>query len=232
MRALHIFALCWAVLFGCGCSTTGHVSRPLESGETAVECPAHEDDQCVTLMCMGGDCGFYRCEDITGELEPARFPPARPPVASSAPGSGPRRNWGSGQKLPPGAVMVFPHWNGAPEKLIPPSHQLPAGRFERHHIFPQAKDLAEWFKGRGINIHDYTLPIPRDVHQRIHRGGDRGGEWNNAWREFQERHPRPSKQQIFKHAGELIYRFQLLGGPIRPYHSRTEQGHPEDDAVL
>ena len=27
-------------------------------------------------------------------------------------------------------------------------------------------------------------------------------------------------EEIFKHAGELIHRFQLIGGPIQPYYSR------------
>ncbi len=183
----------------------------------AVECDAPQEDRCVTLLCLGDACGFYRCEDAPGEVELARFPGARPPAAS--PGMGPRRNWGGAGKLPGGAVMVFPNWNDAPERIIPPSHRLPPGRFEKHHLFPQASDLAEWFKLQGVKIHDYTMPIPRDVHQRIHRGGDRGGAWNNAWREFMKAKPGASPEAIYKHAGELIHRFQLMGGPIQPYHS-------------
>ena len=184
----------------------------------AVECDGAQEDRCVTLLCLGDACGFYRCEDAPGEVELARFPPARPPAAA-APESGPRRNWGGAGKLPGGAVMVFPNWNGAPERIIPPSHRLPPGRFEKHHIFPQARDLAEWFEQQGVKIHDYTLPIPRDLHQRIHSGGKRGGEWNNAWREFKEANSNASPEAIYKHAGELIHRFQLMGGPIQPYHS-------------
>jgi len=116
--------------------------------------------------------------------------------------------------------MVFPSWNGAPERVAPSSHWLTPGRWEKHHIFPQARDLAEWFRDRGIRIHDYTLPIPRDLHQRIHKGGEGGGAWNQAWREFRIRNSNASPEEIFKHAGELIYRFQLLGGPIRAYHSK------------
>lgn len=124
-------------------------------------------------------------------------------------------------RLPNGAepVMVFPNWNGPSERRIPPSHQLPPGRFEKHHIFPQADDLARWFARRGVSIHEYTLPIPRDVHQRIHRG-ERGGAWNKAWREFKQSNEGASPEEIFRHAGELIYRFELLGGPVQPYYSR------------
>jgi uncharacterized lipoprotein (TIGR02269 family) len=112
--------------------------------------------------------------------------------------------------------MVFP-WHGNP-KPVPPQRQLTAGRFEKHHIFPQATDLARWFKSKGIDIHQYTLPIPRDVHVRIHSGGARGGAWNEAWREFMNANGGAPKEEVFKHAGELIYRFQLLGGPIQQYN--------------
>ncbi|AEI62822.1 putative lipoprotein [Corallococcus macrosporus] len=189
-------------------------------GHAEVECLEPREDHCVSLLCLGDACGFYQCEDLPGEVELARFPPARPPAAAAAPGSGPRRHWGGGQHLPRGAVMVFPNWNGAPARIIPPAHQLTTGRWEKHHIFPQARDLAEWFEGQGINIHRYTLPIPRDLHQRIHGGGARGGAWNQAWREFRLRNEEATPEEIFKHAGELIYRFQLLGGPLRPYYSR------------
>ncbi|MFP2934670.1 TIGR02269 family lipoprotein, partial [Pyxidicoccus sp. 3LG] len=101
-----------------------------------------------------------------------------------------------------------------------PSRQLTAGRWEKHHIFPQARELAEWFEHQGVKIHDYTLPIPRDLHRRIHGTDGRGGPWNQAWREFRRLNPGASPEAIFKHAGELIYRFQLQGAPIQPYYSR------------
>lgn len=116
--------------------------------------------------------------------------------------------------------MTFPNWNGAPERIIPPSHQLAAGRWEKHHIFPQEQRLQDWFVRQGVKIHDYTMPIPRDLHQRIHNVGGHGGQWNEAWRVFIRSNPGASPEEIFKHAGELIYRFQLIGGPIRPYYSK------------
>jgi uncharacterized lipoprotein (TIGR02269 family) len=116
--------------------------------------------------------------------------------------------------------MTFPNWNGAPEPLIPPSRQLSAGRWEKHHIFPQEEELRLWFELRGVKIHDYTMPIPRDLHLRIHSVGGRGGQWNEAWREFKKHHPRAPPKEIFKHAGELIHRFQLIGGPIQPYYAK------------
>jgi uncharacterized lipoprotein (TIGR02269 family) len=212
MRTIHVLLLS-LLAASLGCSTTP------DAHSAAMECDELQSDQCVTMLCLGDACGFYRCEDAPGEVELARFPPARPPVAA-APGSGPRRNWGGAQNLPRGALMVFPNWNGAPDRLIPPSLQLTPGRWEKHHIFPQARDLAEWFEARGVKIHDYTMPIPRDMHRRIHDKGPSGGLWNEAWREFRRKNETPSPAEIYKHAGELIHRFELSGGPIQPYYSR------------
>ena len=218
MRTLRVLWLSLLAASLLGCSTSPGPSLQQAWDEAAVECDDPEEDRGVTLLCLGDACGFYRCEDMPSDVELARFPGARPPAA--APGSGPRRNWGGAGKLPGGAVMVFPNWNGAPERIIPPSHRLPPGRFEKHHIFPQEKLLREWVEAQGVNIHDYTMPIPYALHRRIHSVGVRGGQWNQAWHRFKDENPGASPSEIYKHAGELIYRFQLMGGPIQPYYSR------------
>ncbi|NOJ96247.1 TIGR02269 family lipoprotein [Corallococcus coralloides] len=197
-------------------------STPLQQrwDEAEAECGDASSDACVTLVCGDTACGFFRCEDVPGEVVLARgLPPRPPPVAvAPAPGSGPRRNWGGSMGLPgnPEPVMVFP-WYGN-TKPVPPQRRLPAGKFEKHHIFPQAPDLAAWFKIKAIDIHQYTIPIPVHVHRRIHSNGPKGGMWNEAWREFRDTNGGASPEEIFKHAGELIYRFQLLGGPIQKYN--------------
>ncbi|NTX53422.1 TIGR02269 family lipoprotein [Myxococcus sp. CA039A] len=219
MRILRGLWLLWVVhVLGCA-SAAQHPIHPAWD-EAEVECARPEEDRCVTVLCSDDMCGLYRCEDLPSEVERVRFPPARPPAAAAAPGSGPRRNWGGRQGLPRGAIMVFPHWNGAPERVIPPSHQLTPGRWEKHHIFPQAEDLARWFERQGVKIHDYTMPIPRDLHRRIHGNDSRGGPWNKAWRQYRDLNQSASPEDIYKHAGELIHRFQLIGGPVQPYYSR------------
>jgi uncharacterized lipoprotein (TIGR02269 family) len=212
----------WLSLFAVSLLACSTVTPPYQQqwDGAEAECSDAEEDACVTLLCGDDACGFYRCEDVPGEVLLARFPPARPPAAAAAPGSGPQRNWGSGMNLPGGGepIFVIP-WHPEP-RPIPPQRQLPAGRFEKHHIFPQAKELARWFSEQGVRIHDYTLPLPRDVHLRIHRG-EAGGPWNEAWLQFKDARPNASPVEIFKHAGELIYRFQLLGGPIQKYSAHS-----------
>ena len=84
---------------------------------------------------------------------------------------------------------------------------------ERHHIFPQ--EFKEWFKEKGINVHEWTLVLFKDDHDRIHRGA-RGGPWNAAWRQFTETRADAPKEEIWLYAGELIHRFELYG-PARSY---------------
>ncbi len=220
MRTLRIVYLLLCALSWLGCASATRPPLQQTWDDARAECRDSHDAPCVTLLCLGDTCGFYRCEELPGDVELARFPPARPPAAAASPGMGPRRNWGGAGNLPGGAVMVFPNWNGGPERLIPPSRQLTPGRWEKHHIFPQQNELRGWFEQQGVKIHDYTMPIPRDMHLRIHNPGGRGGPWNQAWQDFRAAKPDATPTEIFKHAGELINRFELIGGPIQPYQSR------------
>jgi uncharacterized lipoprotein (TIGR02269 family) len=228
MRALKTTSGFWSLLVASwlvsACATSHPVVRAWEEAAPAPGCESPEEDSCVTLACEEYLCGFFRCEDVVvveaprPEVERVQF--VRPGLPMGAPRSG--RWWRRSPGLRDGAepVMTF-RWYAASQPLpLPPRPplSLPSGRFQKHHIFPQAEDLALWFKGRGINIHDYTLLIPEHVHRRIHAGGPYGGLWNESWREFRKanRDRAPSREDIYRHAGALIYRFELTG-PVQPY---------------
>lgn len=64
------------------------------------------------------------------------------------------------------------------------------------------------------------LVIPEHVHRYIHAGGPRGGRWNDAWAQFIQANPNPPPPDvIYRHAGELIFRFELTGKVV-PYYRR------------
>ncbi|ABF86103.1 putative lipoprotein [Myxococcus xanthus DK 1622] len=184
--------------------------RGIAELEYAELCEATEAAPCVSLACDEGWCAFFLCEDVAPRVEPALMPVARPPL---------RRGWGVRLGIRNGAqpVITFP-WR--PHVQVRPVYQLPAGRYVRHHIFPQAPDLALYFQRAGIKIHDFTLVIPEHVHRYIHGGGPRGGRWNDAWAQFIKAHPHPPRPDvIYRHAGDLIFRFELTG-KVMPYYKR------------
>lgn len=177
------------------------------------------DDRCVTVVCGLEEedlCGLYRCED-TGALL-ARGG-GRPPVTASAPGFGPRRNWGGAQALPGerDAILTF-RWYNHPAP-VRPADKLPSGPgWERHHLYPQETAMKAWFARapRGINVHDFTMIIPRSEHVRIHNPGGRGGPWNEAWREFARLNPRANQQHVKEQLAKMLVEFNVMG-PVVPY---------------
>ncbi|QRK11300.1 DUF2380 domain-containing protein [Archangium violaceum] len=44
------------------------------------------------------------------------------------------------------------------------------GTMLKHRLFPQAQEFRTWLRDCGINIHEWTMLIPEQVHLRIHRG--------------------------------------------------------------
>ncbi|WP_426755603.1 TIGR02269 family lipoprotein [Myxococcus sp. Y35] len=220
----RVLVIAWMVA---ACASRPPLTRAWDAAGTS-GCSAPGDDHCVVLGCEEGLCGFFACEDVLAE------PPSSPspgesltagPVLAMRPGfpvgpARPGRWWRRSPWLRHGAepVMTF-RWY--PERLpTRPPAALPAPRLQKHHLFPQASDLSSWFKVRGINIHDYTMLIPTHVHRRIHSGGPSGGQWNEAWRQFIQGPGRTaSREELFRHAGALIYRFELTG-PVGSYYRR------------
>jgi uncharacterized lipoprotein (TIGR02269 family) len=93
------------------------------------------------------------------------------------------------------------------------------GKLVRHHLFPQARDLAEWFRSKGINIHEWTMLVPEQQHLRVHRG-PRGGLWNEAWRQFRNAQGdrEVTREELLAKAFELALRYDLAG-PITSYRA-------------
>jgi uncharacterized lipoprotein (TIGR02269 family) len=207
----------WVLL--AACASPGSALR--EEGEEAVSSweEACEDARSLVFLCGEEACGFYRCRDVVPGRIVRTFsgaPVAPPPLR--APGPGAMRYWGSAQGLPRDArpVFIIPWYTYAPERLLPAlseqqrkeAEALAKRPREKHHIFPQA--FKKWFKEQGINVHEWTLVIYKDDHDRIHRGA-KGGPWNDAWRHFIATHDETTKEAIWLHAGELIHRFGLYG---------------------
>lgn len=238
MRRLlrHLFPLWFSIavlLSGCG-STSLATTRAWEEAarDDADACEDPDADQCVVLACDGeaGECGVFGCEDIDPEAvvraplahgaELARGGPYRPLVRNP----GISRNWrrtGLREDVRPRMTFHFRYRQG----FLPAFPRL-EGKLIKHHLFPQAPDLAAWFKRQGINSHDWTMVIPEHVHQRVHRSGARGGLWNQAWRDFRDanRGRKVPPEELMAKAFELAYRFDIVG-PIVPYgHTLVSPG--------
>jgi len=174
-----------------------------------------QDNTTLELVCSEDTCELFRCKDMMeareanpGEIELARWPGLRPPGG-----------WRRGGRVPRfGAEPVFRiRWHNHPAPAQPRQHLLRPDRLVKHHIFPQAPDLAAWFQLQGINIHQYTLLIPRGVHLQLHGGGQRGGRWNEEWRHFTKGRVRATPEEIWQHAIKLIVRYDLTGASMVPY---------------
>ncbi|WPB76573.1 TIGR02269 family lipoprotein [Archangium violaceum] len=232
----------WGLLLGvllAGCAASGPSSR----GEEALE----EADTCLALLCDEEVCGFFRCEDVaadavaaSGDTEAADAESGRVVLARTgsttvginlpSPVTPMRyRGWPlryPGEREP---IFVIPWKNHHLRNLLPSQKQLIAEaneRFnrphEKHHIFPQA--FKAWFKEKGIDIHQWTMLIEKQLHERIHRGA-RGGPWNDAWRRFMTANPVVTEEDIWKHAWELCVRFGLVA-PLQPYYGSVRQPPP------
>jgi uncharacterized lipoprotein (TIGR02269 family) len=174
----------------------------------------------VVPLCDEERCAFWRCQDVV-EVE------AHPVLLAFAHGSfrpppNPTRWWGRPLAVPGGREAVFEipwhNWNirgqYAPRVLKPPCVRL-WEPLEKHHIFPQ--ELAAWFKLKPIDIHAYTIRLPRSFHRWLHSGGPQGGQWNAAWRQFQQNNNAAGPEEIWRFAGELMSRFRVMG-PLVSYY--------------
>lgn len=215
-------------LLACGGATPAVRAWEETAQEGRSKCDDPNADQCVVFACEEEECGVFRCEDVHWEpvtsaplthgAELARgFRP--PPRAPSL-----HRNWrraGLREDARPLMTFHFRYRYG----FLPAFPRL-EGTLRKHHLFPQANEFREWFRAHGINVHDWTMVIPLQAHQRIHGGDGRGGLWNEAWREFMRNNLRRrlTQEELIRKAFELTYRFDIVG-PIIPYgHRLVPQG--------
>ncbi|WP_309896037.1 TIGR02269 family lipoprotein [Archangium sp.] len=116
--------------------------------------------------------------------------------------------WHNWKTREPRVVKQLRHWQ---------CNIRPKEPYEKHHIFPQAAYLARWFTRRKIDIHAFTIRLPRSFHQWLHSGGPDGGQWNEAWRQFHDNNRGATAEQMWAFAGELMSRFGV-NGPLVPYY--------------
>ncbi|HEX8820915.1 MAG TPA: TIGR02269 family lipoprotein [Archangium sp.] len=194
---------------------------------------ARADPTCVVPLCDEDRCALWRCQDVAEvdahpvllaqAMVPTPAPMLRTPLVGTP---SPSRWWGHPLAVPTYADPVFeiPWHNWKTRERSAPRlfrHQCltpPREPFEKHHIFPQQKDLALWFDRKGIDIHAFTIRLPRSFHQWLHSGGPKGGQWNEAWRQFVRKNRNTAEaEDIWRFAGELMSRFGV-NGPLVPYY--------------
>ena len=225
-----LLPLFFSALLLAACATSSPTSRGREEAEPdgLTACDDADADQCVVLACDEGECAFFDCADVDPEAltqgplahgaELARFP--RP--AFRAPSN--HRNWrraGLREDARPRMTFHFRYRQG----YLPAFPRL-EGTLIKYHLFPQAQEFREWFKRSGVNIHEWTMLVPEQVHLRIHRGAN-GGAWNAAWQQVKRTSPGVvPKEVLIRKAFELALRFDIAG-PIRPYHAPVPDPGPQ-----
>src|SRR5690349_19332218 len=192
---------------------------------------ARADPTCVVPLCDEERCAIWRCQDVAeGEDHPVLLAQVVVPQTGTGlpmplgPGPSASRWWGHPLAEPHSVAPVFEipwhNWKTrelSKRRLYLSQCLIPREPFEKHHIFPQQPILARWFKREGIDIHAFTIRIPKSFHQWLHSGGPQGGQWNEAWRQFMRENRTAAKaKDIWRFAGELMTRFGV-NGPLVPY---------------
>jgi uncharacterized lipoprotein (TIGR02269 family) len=225
LTARRGFALLCVLLSACVTS-----SAPVRAYDEAPEAvasweEARADPSCVVPRCDEERCTLWRCQDLVE----ADSPPVvlargtvglRPPLVGN-----PSRWWGRNLAAPTSVEPVFEipwhNWKTREPRAQlkhPLSCMLPPEPLEKHHIFPQQEELAKWFASKKIDIHAFTLRLPESFHKWLHSGGPKGGQWNEAWRQFRNNNQEASTERIWQFAFELMQRFGVNDHPLLPYY--------------
>ena len=211
----------WLCVMLAACASTPESPGERDAAESPEAYTQLPEGACVTFLCAEEVCGLFRCEDVepeAGRVVRTRGAYVLPPSAVQSP----QRNWGYPWQLPgrPEPVFVIRWYRRellpSQKKMLEMAKALASKPREKHHIFPRQEGLREWFEIQGINIHQETMLLDLDTHQRIHKG-PKGGPWNQAWWDFRFAHQGATKEEMYRYARELIIRFDLYG-PILPYY--------------
>ena len=88
---------------------------------------------------------------------------------------------------------------GAAAPIIAIIASEPEPRDPHHHLFPQ--EFRKDCEDRGIDIDQWTMPLPKPEHQRIH---NQPWQWNDDWGAFFNDHDDPTIQDAFDQLHDMI----------------------------
>ncbi len=78
----------------------------------------------------------------------------------------------------------------------------------QHHLLP--KQHKDFFEGKGLNIEEWKIPLPKSIHTQkpgIHT--NTGGNWNKVWRQFKKDVSNASGRQIVHQLNTMMKDFGL-----------------------
>jgi hypothetical protein len=74
--------------------------------------------------------------------------------------------------------------------------------------------FSRFFSDRGLNIEDYTMEVSAGTHRlgpdALHRGPGEEN-WNGAWRQWINKHPDASKEEVIEQLNNMKLEFGLTG---------------------
>ncbi|NTX08737.1 TIGR02269 family lipoprotein [Myxococcus sp. CA051A] len=213
----------WIVLLWVtGCAGAPEYSRAGELLDTSVDDSAEDcaqsagdnDEGCYAPSCGEEECGLYRCEDLASPPYALRFPPAQAAGGATA---RIQRYWGGAVPLPGRQpVFIIPWYRRDSLPSVKAARKAIADwsrrEKERHHIFPRAFEA--YFRGVGIDIHQYTLLVDVAEHRRVH-AGTAGAPWNKDWYDWIRAHQLDAtREDHFQQGGRMVERYGLIGVPM------------------